>query len=407
MVMRDQERVERIRRALRHESVDALVCALPAHVLLTTGYWPVLGASLALVLAEECAVLAPEDEFDLARAGWADEVFTFLPAPLDSLQSTTEAVLAPLKRFFDRHRARKIAFAHGPSWEPASYAGTFLYGEALACLLREAAPFAQFRAADALLAELAGVKTPAEIVRIRTACEIAEAAFDRGMGRIDLGMTEAEIANQFRGPLSAVGVNTAGVQRADGFAFCMSGPNSAEAYRAYARSSDRRVRNADLILVHCNSYADGYWTDITRTYSLGHPDARTARLFDAVLLARQEALHMIRPGVQASRVDRAARRVMASFGFEREFKHASGHGVGFAAIEHNALPRIHPLSKEVLQVGMVFNLEPAVYIEGYGGLRHCDMVEVNSNGCTVLTPFQALPRDLVLPDAPGPSQQVA
>ena len=89
----------------------------------------------------------------------------------------------------------------------------------------------------------------------------------------------------------------------------------------------------------------------------------------------------------ASEVDRAARETLKAYGFEKEFKHPTGHGVGFSAISHNARPRIHPQSKEVLEPGMVFNIEPAVYIEGYGGIRHCDMVAITDTGVEVLTPF--------------------
>ena len=66
-----------------------------------------------------------------------------------------------------------------------------------------------------------------------------------------------------------------------------------------------------------------------------------------------------------------------------------GHGVGFAAINHNAPPRLHPASNDVLETGMVFNIEPAVYVEGYAGMRHCDMVVVTEAGAEVLTEFQS------------------
>jgi Xaa-Pro aminopeptidase len=81
--------------------------------------------------------------------------------------------------------------------------------------------------------------------------------------------------------------------------------------------------------------------------------------------------------------------VLAERGFGPQFKHGTGHGVGFAAIDHNARPRIHPASDDVLEVGMVFNVEPAVYVEGWGGLRHCDLVAVTGEGAELLTPFQA------------------
>jgi Xaa-Pro aminopeptidase len=95
-------------------------------------------------------------------------------------------------------------------------------------------------------------------------------------------------------------------------------------------------------------------------------------------------------------VDAAARNVLRSRGLSEAFKHATGHGVGFAAISHKARPRLHPCSDAVLEPGMVFNVEPAVYLDGYGGLRHCDVVLVTENGHALLTPFQCDPTALVL-----------
>src|SRR5581483_9860524 len=94
-------------------------------------------------------------------------------------------------------------------------------------------------------------------------------------------------------------------------------------------------------------------------------------------------------GAKAADVDRAARETLAQRGFGRQFKHPTGHGVGFAAIDHLAHPRLHPQSDETLEAGMVCNVEPAIYLEGQEGLRHCDMVVVTETGCSLLTPFLA------------------
>src|SRR5205823_5338313 len=145
---------------------------------------------------------------------------------------------------------------------------------------------------------------------------------------------------------------------------CMSGPNAARAGRAYARSRATRLRDGDLVLLHCNSYAEGYWTDITRTYSLGAAGAVNRRMFAAVLEARAAALATIRAGVRAADVDAAARRTLEAHGFGDAFTHQTGHGVGFAAINHDARPRLHPRSPDILDVGMVFNVEPAIYVAG-------------------------------------------
>jgi Xaa-Pro aminopeptidase len=156
------------------------------------------------------------------------------------------------------------------------------------------------------------------------------------------------------------------------------------------------LSKGDLALIHVNSNLRGYWTDITRTYFLGEPDERASAMYNAILAARKAALESIRPGVRAADVDKAARTVMTEHGFGKEFRHPTGHGVGFVAIDHNALPRIHPQSPDVLETGMVFNVEPGIYIEGYGGMRHCDVVAVTETGYEVLTPFHSTVEELTL-----------
>lgn len=170
--------------------------------------------------------------------------------------------------------------------------------------------------------------------------------------------------------------------------WCMSGPNSAQAYFSYARTRERTLQQGDLVLIHCNSYYGGMWTDITRTFCWGvSPTRKQQELYDIVFRARSAALGAIRPGVTGSEVDKAARSVIGSAGFGKAFKHQVGHGVGFNAIDHNSYPRIHPVSCDTLEEGMTFNVEPAIYIDGYGGLRHCDLVTVSKEGNELLTPF--------------------
>ena len=120
-------------------------------------------------------------------------------------------------------------------------------------------------------------------------------------------------------------------------------------------------------MIHANTCSDGYWTDITRTYTAGKPTARQQTIRGAIKEARGAALKAVGPGARVADVDHAARAVMEAHGYGEAFKHATGHGVGFAAANANGLPRIHPLSPAVLEQGMTFNIEPAACFEGYGG----------------------------------------
>ncbi len=389
--MNNPERVNRIRDALRENRWDLIVCALPMNVLLLTGYWPVVGTGVAVASADgRITLLIPEDEEDLAKRGWADEVRSFRPGSLETLITAAEAIRAPLREMAGSFSAEpvRVGLEEQETSEPASYAAMHLYGATMRHLIEETFKAAALSPADAVLADLRAHKTELELHQIRAACQIAEEAFQQGFRHIKAGASEVEIAAAFRAPLSASLVNFPSVQRADGFAWCMSGANSALAAGAYARSRAKRIEPGDLVLVHCNSYVDGYWTDITRTYSIGKLEERPKRMYEAVFAAREAALAAIRPGERAADVDRAARDVLEKQGFGPQFKHSTGHGVGFSAISAHAKPRLHPKSADVLEVGMVFNVEPAIYFDGYGGIRHCDMVAVTESHAEVLTSFQ-------------------
>lgn len=393
------ERVDRIRLALRENQLDAVVCALPKNVLLLSGYWPVVGAGVAIASSNgRISLLVPEDEEDLAKRGWADEIRTFKPGSLQELVTPAEAIRDPLKKFAEDlpETPSRIGFEAHETSEPASYAAMHLYGETMRLLLNDAFPASTIAPADETLDDLRARKTGFEIDQIRAACAIAARAFQRGAEQIKIGVSEVEAAAAFRNPLSGSLVDFPNVTCADGFAWCMSGANSALASGAYARSRAKRIEVEDLVLIHMNSYANGYWTDITRTYSICKLDGRRREMYDAVFAARLAAFGAIRPGARAADVDRAARDVLKARGFGPQFKHSTGHGVGFSAISANAKPRLHPKSEDVLGTGMTFNVEPAIYFEGYGGIRHCDMVAVTGAGMELLTPFQCNIGELVL-----------
>lgn len=384
---------------MRENLWDLVVCALPMNVLLVSGYWPVIGTGVAVASSDgKISLLVPEDEEDLAQRGWADEIQTFKAGSLEDLTTTVEAIRCPLRALSQGFSAKpvRIGFEALETSEPASYAAMHLYGGTMRTLIEETFSVLGVAPADEALDYLRARKTAFEIEKIRTACRIAERALQRGFEQIKTGASEVETAATFRQPLSASLVDFPEVSRADGFAWCMSGANSALASAAYARSRPKWVAPGDLVLVHINSYADGYWTDITRTYSIGKPDERRQAMYDAIFAAREAAFGAIHPGAKAADVDTAARDVLKTRGFGPHFKHSTGHGVGFSAIAADAQPRLHPKSEEVLEIGMVFNVEPAIYIEGYGGLRHCDMATVTEAGAELLTPFQCDAGELVV-----------
>ena len=133
----------------------------------------------------------------------------------------------------------------------------------------------------------------------------------------------------------------------------------------------------------------GFWTDITRTYTLqlrrkSRRKCKPRFWQHAMLRSMRSRRIRVRQKWIA-----AAREVIEDFGLGQYLKHGTGHGVGFSPMSAYSIPRVHAGSPDVLREGMVFNVEPAVYIEGYGGVRHCDMVVVTRSGYELLTDFQS------------------
>lgn len=393
------ERVRRNRDALDQAKLDAFIVALPSNVLLLSGYWPVIGTSLAIsTRSGETWLIVPEDERSLAEEGWADKILTFKPVNLQQITPLVDTVQALLQEaiLLLHLESSRLGLEMEPAAEPVTYAGMYNYGSALEKCIRRFSPTLSIGPADALLASLRAMLTPSEVAKIRIACRIAETAFRQGARLIQPGMSEVEVAMLFRSPLIMGDPELRTEERLGGFMYCMSGPNGAQASAAFQRTRDRKLQTGDLALVHCNSHVGGYWTDITRTYCLGEPDDRQRRMYEAVQAAHAAAMKVVRPGARAADVDQAARHELTTRGFGAEFTTPSGHGVGFAAINHNAKPIIHPVSTDILQEGMVFNLEPAIYIDGYAGLRHCNMVMVTPDGAQVLTTFQSAIDELTI-----------
>lgn len=389
---RNPERVERIKKMLSEAQLDALVCTLPTNVLLLSGYWPVVGTAVAVATQDgKIAVLAPDDEKDLAEKSWASSLQTYASGSLHSMDGNSETVKQPLAQLLQSLGVAqgRVGYEGLNFFEPASYASMYLYNQTLPEILRQILPKAQLSEALPQLQQLRSVLTPFEQNQMRTACEVAGFAFQLGADQIRVGLREPEVAAAFEGQFSIQGIGYKEVARAGGFAFCMSGPNSALAGAAYARTRNRQLEAGDLVLVHVNSFVDGYWTDITRTYCLGEPTRQQREMYDAIAVARAAAIQAIRPGVAAKEVDAAARDVLNERGFGQYFTHGLGHNVGFAAISAFGPPRLHPASPDTLEVGMTFNVEPSIYIHGYGGMRHCDVVTITENDVEILTPFQS------------------
>ncbi len=225
------------------------------------------------------------------------------------------------------------------------------------------------------------VKDAAECERLRTAGRLLAGIVPSALDRVRAGRTEREVAADVEHALATAGFDDRAFET-----IVASGPRSA---LPHARPSGRRLGDGDLVVVDFGGVYDGYCVDLTRTACVGRSTAEATRLHAAVLAAQTAAIAAVRPGISASQVDTAARSVLDQHGLAEAFGHGTGHGLG---IEVHEAPRIASprrlqgvASDVVLQAGMVFTVEPGVYLPGRGGVRIEDDVLVTASGCEILT----------------------
>jgi len=164
-----------------------------------------------------------------------------------------------------------------------------------------------------------------------------------------------------------------------------SGPNSS---MPHWRHSDRKLKKGDFVIIDWGAECGGYFSDMTRTFVIGKASQKQKEIYEIVNKARMEAIKSCRAGINAKDIDAIARNLIKQSGYGDNFGHATGHGVG---LDIHEFPKISSQSEDVIESGMVFTIEPGIYIEGFGGVRIEDMIHVNEKSAEILT---TLSRDL-------------
>lgn len=150
----------------------------------------------------------------------------------------------------------------------------------------------------------------------------------------------------------------------------------------HGRASDRVLRSGELVTIDFGAVKDGYHSDETVTVAIGNPGDLGRKIHDIVRQAHDRAIAAVRPGISCRDLDAVARDFIREQGYEACFGHGLGHGVG---LEIHEKPVVSPRSEAVVEEGMVFTIEPGIYMPGFGGVRIEDTVAVTADGCVVLT----------------------
>lgn len=241
--------------------------------------------------------------------------------------------------------------------------------------LKKSAPGTTFTSATPVTAGCRMIKSPHEIELMRLASKVTLTAYEAVHRALKIGMTHQEVANLIETAHRQLGF--------EGDALVLLGE-----YSAFPHGSvtPQVIREGTIILIDGGCKAEGYSSDITRTFVIGKASDKMKQVFEIVHRAQSTALAAAKPGVEAGAVDAAARKVITDAGYGPDYKyftHRVGHGMGMDGHEWPYLVRGNALK---LQPHMTFSDEPGIYIRGEFGIRLEDDMHITENGAELFTP---------------------
>jgi Xaa-Pro dipeptidase len=250
-------------------------------------------------------------------------------------------------------------------------------------LIQSAIPQAHFVPAEAEISALRTHKGKDEVELMRKAVDIAQEAFKATLEFIRPGISERAIAQELAAQLLRRGSDI----DTEFSPIIASGPNSANPHHT---PGERLIAQGDAIVIDWGGRYHGYYSDLTRTVSIGTPAAEFTKVYNTVAAANAAGRAVGKPGLPAGSVDQAARNVINTAGYGDYFSHRTGHGLG---LEVHEPVYIFGENNQALESGNTYTVEPGIYLPGKFGVRIEDNVLVTSNGCETLS---SLSRDLII-----------
>lgn len=218
------------------------------------------------------------------------------------------------------------------------------------------------------------VKDADEIEKMRKAASIADQAFLHIQQFIKPGAVEKDLALELEFFMKKCG--------ASGLSFDTIVASGMRSSLPHGHASEKVIKTGDLVTFDFGCVYEGYCSDMTRTVAVGTISKEQEKVYNIVLEAQIRALQAVMPVKSGIEIDMVARNYINNQGYEKNFEHGLGHGVG---LEIHEEPRVSKTGDKILHPGMVVTVEPGIYIEGFCGVRIEDMVVVTKQGIENLT----------------------
>ena len=335
--------------ALRRKNLDSFLITKDVNVSYVSGF----AGHDAAIIATHGKLFFIADSRYTEEAGDSVRGFKIRPAKMSLYEIIREIAAA--------QKLKKMGFESADlSYEVAGRLKKFVAGAALVPV-------------KGLVEDFRAIKDSGEIALIRKSIRLARDVLDGIIPFIKPGASEESLAGKIE-----IAFLTRGAK--SGFDPIVAA--DANSSKPHAVPTARKISKDSIVMVDIGCTFNKYNSDLTRMVTVGRVKPRMKKIYEIVRTAQAMAIDAIRPGARIAGIDAVARRYIQSKGFGRYFGHALGHGIG---MEVHEKPGISGVSEETLRSGMVFTVEPAIYIPKVGGIRVEDMVLVTDKGCEVLS----------------------
>ncbi|HEY2419792.1 MAG TPA: Xaa-Pro peptidase family protein [Neobacillus sp.] len=360
-------RLEKLQTWMKENEIEVSFVTSSENVFYLSGYYTDPHErllALAVFQTEEPFLVCPGMEVhDAKRSGWGHEIIGF-----SDIENPWELIHRSINKRINGVAKAAIEKEH---MNVERY-------EQLSTLF----PKATFVSVEEKLRKLRMIKDAKELKIIEEACALADYAVEFGVSEIKEGKTELDVLNAVEYALKKKGVTEMSFST-----MVLTGANAAS---PHGNPGETRIQKGDFVLFDLGVVVDRYCSDITRTVAYGDINDKQKEIYDTVLKAQLAAIETSKPGVTAAEVDLTARRIISNAGYGEYFPHRLGHGLGIGVHEYPSMTETNPL---MLEEGMVYTIEPGIYVPDVAGVRIEDDVYVTNDGVKILTKF---PKELVI-----------
>jgi Xaa-Pro aminopeptidase len=349
------QRLQRLRQQLAEKGLNAILVTQPENCRYISGFTGSSGPAATLLISQDSAVLATD-------------FIHFEQAEQEATDFDVITVSNSSQRF------AQLLSGNGELGKVGFEANVLSVAEFRRLCEEADKARVEMVPTEEILDCLRAVKDEDETSCILRAAFIADTAIAYIADEIHSGMTEKEVAWEIEKYIRENGSEPLPFD-----IIVASGPNAA---LPHAKPTDRPISQGEPIILDIGARWKGYCSDLSRTLCLGPHGGRFQAVYDLVIQAQAAALDSIEAGMTGAQADGIARGVIDHAGYKDAFGHGLGHGVGLAVHER---PRVSPASTDVIQENMVFTVEPAIYIAGWGGVRIEDTVVIRNGKAQLLT----------------------